>query len=179
MSTATISLSLVSHTNVGKTTLARTLLGRDVGEVLLERKPRDHVNDVAEVGALVGTQTQLVADRDALGPLLQGLGLTLVGDLVGRHLLFLQPLAHVAQGIFGLVEVDGLGAAAGGGREVLCGRVEGQVPPDGVVQALQAEEHLIRLAFVFEIRRLVGLQEVEVEISRWLGSGALIRRTKK
>jgi ribosome biogenesis GTPase A len=29
----TVSLSLVSHTNVGKTTLARTLLGRDVGEV--------------------------------------------------------------------------------------------------------------------------------------------------
>ena len=28
-----IHLSLVSHTNVGKTTLARTLLGRDVGEV--------------------------------------------------------------------------------------------------------------------------------------------------
>lgn len=28
-----IALSLVSHTNVGKTTLARTLLGRDVGEV--------------------------------------------------------------------------------------------------------------------------------------------------
>ena len=28
-----IHLSLVSHTNVGKTTLARTLLMRDVGEV--------------------------------------------------------------------------------------------------------------------------------------------------
>lgn len=28
-----INLSLVSHTNVGKTTLARTLLGRDIGEV--------------------------------------------------------------------------------------------------------------------------------------------------
>ena len=26
-----VSLSLVSHTNAGKTTLARTLLGRDVG----------------------------------------------------------------------------------------------------------------------------------------------------
>ena len=26
-----LQLSLVSHTNVGKTTLARTLLGRDVG----------------------------------------------------------------------------------------------------------------------------------------------------
>jgi 50S ribosomal subunit-associated GTPase HflX len=29
----TVTLSLVSHTNAGKTTLARTLLGRDVGEV--------------------------------------------------------------------------------------------------------------------------------------------------
>jgi len=29
----TITLSLISHTNVGKTTLTRTLLGRDVGEV--------------------------------------------------------------------------------------------------------------------------------------------------
>ena len=29
----TVSLSLISHTNVGKTTLARTLLRRDVGEV--------------------------------------------------------------------------------------------------------------------------------------------------
>ncbi|MCD2441477.1 DUF3482 domain-containing protein [Agromyces sp. SYSU K20354] len=30
---AAVSLSLISHTNAGKTTLARTLLGRDVGEV--------------------------------------------------------------------------------------------------------------------------------------------------
>jgi hypothetical protein len=30
---ATIALSLISHTNAGKTTLARTLLGKDVGEV--------------------------------------------------------------------------------------------------------------------------------------------------
>ena len=28
-----VALSLISHTNAGKTTLARTLLGRDVGEV--------------------------------------------------------------------------------------------------------------------------------------------------
>src|SRR4029450_7061055 len=33
MTPATIALSLISHTNAGKTTLARTLLGRDVGEV--------------------------------------------------------------------------------------------------------------------------------------------------
>ena len=33
MTPVDLSLSLVSHTNVGKTTLARTLLGRDIGEV--------------------------------------------------------------------------------------------------------------------------------------------------
>lgn len=33
MSATAVALSLISHTNAGKTTLARTLLGRDVGEV--------------------------------------------------------------------------------------------------------------------------------------------------
>ncbi|HSV16828.1 MAG TPA: DUF3482 domain-containing protein [Casimicrobiaceae bacterium] len=33
MNATTIALSLISHTNAGKTTLARTLLGRDIGEV--------------------------------------------------------------------------------------------------------------------------------------------------
>ena len=41
---APISLSLVSHTNAGKTTLARTLLRRDVGEVL----DQAHVTEEAE-----------------------------------------------------------------------------------------------------------------------------------
>ena len=36
-----LTLSLVSHTNVGKTTLARTLLGKDVGEV----SDRAHVTE--------------------------------------------------------------------------------------------------------------------------------------
>jgi len=34
LATATIDIMLVSHTNVGKTTLVRTLLGRDIGEVI-------------------------------------------------------------------------------------------------------------------------------------------------
>lgn len=46
---ATIALSLVSHTNVGKTTLARTLLGRDVGEV----RDAPHVTLEAERHLLV------------------------------------------------------------------------------------------------------------------------------
>ena len=48
---AVITLSLVSHTNVGKTTLARTLLRRDVGEV----RDEAHVTEVAEGHVLIDT----------------------------------------------------------------------------------------------------------------------------
>ena len=46
-----ISLSLVSHTNAGKTTLARTLLGRDVGEV----RDAPHVTEFADVHTMLET----------------------------------------------------------------------------------------------------------------------------
>ncbi len=46
-----ITLSLVSHTNTGKTTLARTLLRRDVGEV----RDQAHVTEVAEGFTLIAT----------------------------------------------------------------------------------------------------------------------------
>ena len=49
--TGTISLSLVSHTNAGKTTLARTLLGRDVGTV----RDAPHVTEFADVFTMVET----------------------------------------------------------------------------------------------------------------------------
>jgi predicted GTPase len=48
----TVTLSLISHTNVGKTTLARTLLRRDVGEVA----DQAHVTEVAEAHALIETR---------------------------------------------------------------------------------------------------------------------------
>ena len=47
----TISLSLVSHTNVGKTTLARTMLSRNVGVV----KDEPHVTDSADRFVLLET----------------------------------------------------------------------------------------------------------------------------
>lgn len=47
----TISLSLVSHTNAGKTTLARTLLGRDVGAV----RDAPHVTEFADVFTMLET----------------------------------------------------------------------------------------------------------------------------
>ncbi len=46
-----IDLSLVAHTNVGKTTLMRTLVRRDIGEVA----DRAHVTEQAEVHTLIDT----------------------------------------------------------------------------------------------------------------------------
>jgi hypothetical protein len=46
-----VTLSLVSHTNVGKTTLARTLLRQDVGEV----RDEAHVTETAEGHVLIDT----------------------------------------------------------------------------------------------------------------------------
>lgn len=47
----TLTLSLVSHTNAGKTTLTRTLLGRDVGEV----RDAPHVTEFADAYVLIET----------------------------------------------------------------------------------------------------------------------------
>lgn len=49
--TASIELSLISHTNAGKTTLARTLLSRDVGEV----RDAPHVTGIAEPYVMIET----------------------------------------------------------------------------------------------------------------------------
>jgi GTPase SAR1 family protein len=49
---ATVTLSLISHTNVGKTTLARTLLRRDVGEVL----DQAHVTEENAAYTLIETE---------------------------------------------------------------------------------------------------------------------------
>ena len=48
---ATLHISLVAHTNAGKTTLARTLLGRDVGEV----RDEAHVTTSAEPHLLISS----------------------------------------------------------------------------------------------------------------------------
>ena len=57
-----IALSLVAHTNVGKTTLARTLLRRDIGEV----RDAEHVTHTAERHVLVESQHLDVLERLAL-----------------------------------------------------------------------------------------------------------------
>ena len=56
-SPARIEIGLVSHTKAGKTTLARTLLGRDIGEV----RDAPHVTEIAQPHVLLESP-----DHDAL-----------------------------------------------------------------------------------------------------------------
>src|SRR5262249_13108922 len=63
---STIALSLIAHTNAGKTTLARTLLGRDVGAV----SDAQHVTQEAASYQLIETpegDTLLLWDTPGFG----------------------------------------------------------------------------------------------------------------
>jgi hypothetical protein len=61
----TVNLSLISHTNAGKTTLVRTLLGQDVGEV----RDAAHVTEVATgyVMLQAGADTLMLWDTPGFG----------------------------------------------------------------------------------------------------------------
>jgi hypothetical protein len=61
----TVNLSLISHTNTGKTTLARTLLGRDVGEV----RDEAHVTELASAYVMLqrGGDTLMLWDTPGFG----------------------------------------------------------------------------------------------------------------
>ena len=53
-----VTLSLISHTNVGKTTLARTLLRKDIGDV----RDDTHVTDMNEVHLMLKTEEGFVLE---------------------------------------------------------------------------------------------------------------------
>ena len=81
----TVNLSLISHTNAGKTTLARTLLGRDVGEV----RDAAHVTDLSTGYVLVqsGEDTLMLWDTPGFGDTARLLSrLKMVGNPIGWFL---------------------------------------------------------------------------------------------
>ncbi len=81
----TVNLSLISHTNAGKTTLARTLLGRDIGEV----RDAAHVTDLSSGHVLVqsGEDTLMLWDTPGFGDTARLLGrLRLSGNPIGWFL---------------------------------------------------------------------------------------------
>lgn len=65
------------------------VLRRGFGELRVQCQTGDDVDYVAEVDALIRAESRLVTHGDALCPILQGLGFSLVGDIEGGHLLFL------------------------------------------------------------------------------------------
>ncbi|MBA3730448.1 MAG: GTPase domain-containing protein [Sphingomonas sp.] len=82
---ATVNLSLISHTNAGKTTLARTLLGRDIGEV----RDAAHVTDLSSGHVLVqsGEDTLMLWDTPGFGDTARLLSrLRLSGNPIGWFL---------------------------------------------------------------------------------------------
>jgi hypothetical protein len=85
MGGTTVNLSLISHTNAGKTTLARTLLGRDVGEV----RDAAHVTDLSTGYVLVqdGADTLMLWDTPGFGDTARLLGrLRASGNPIGWFL---------------------------------------------------------------------------------------------
>ena len=81
----TVNLSLISHTNVGKTTLARTLLGRDIGEV----RDEAHVTDISTGYVLVqnGADTLMLWDTPGFGDTARLLSrLRMAGNPIGWFL---------------------------------------------------------------------------------------------
>ena len=81
----TVNLSLISHTNAGKTTLARTMLGRDVGEV----RDAAHVTDLSTGYVLVqnGEDTLMLWDTPGFGDTARLLSrLKMVGNPIGWFL---------------------------------------------------------------------------------------------
>ena len=62
-----INLSLVSHTNIGKTTLSRTLLGRDIGDVADRPHVTETNDDYVLIRASVGCSALVLWDPPGFG----------------------------------------------------------------------------------------------------------------
>ena len=83
----TITLSLISHTNVGKTTLARTLLRRDVGDI----RDAAHVTDA--VKPAIATLHDKLATVEWTKPAIAAA----IKETLAAHGLKMPVLAHAAR----------------------------------------------------------------------------------
>ena len=132
----------------------------------LQANARHGIDQVAKIYSLRWRYPGNIANGMALGPFQQSLATALIGDLEGRAHVFLEPVHQLAEEARGLRFVDRLGVAGGRRGEVDRRRVAAQDLPEPVVRADQVEEHLVRYLVVLETRRLVGLDEVNVEVPR-------------
>ena len=153
----------------------RVVLGL-IGEVRRQADPGNGVDQVAEVDGFVGRDSGQPTDSAHffLCPGAHGLCLALVGDFKGIHDVRLQPLDQLFQKTVGLGFVGGLGVARGGGGKVQRGGIVFQRGLELLVDAFQAEEDLVTGLVILELGRIVGLDEIEVEVPLRHGGGALV-----
>ncbi len=143
----TLKLTLLSHTNVGKTTLARTLLRKDVGEVL----DQAHVTDaVAEHVLLEGAHGEQLILRDTPG----------FGDSV-RLLRTMreheQPIAWLSEQAFD----------RHGERALYCDR-------EAVFGVQQQSDVVLYLVNAAERPEDAGYVDAELEILSWIDKPVLL-----
>ncbi len=140
-------LALVSHTNVGKTTLARTLLRRDVGEVF----DHAHVTDETELHALLETPTGervVLSDTPGFGD-----SARLLGRLRGRD----DPLGWLLGQVWDRFA----------DRALWCSQ-------QAVAHVREAADVVLYLVNASEDPTLAGYVEPELEILDWIGHPVVV-----
>ena len=151
---------------------------RVFGSLVLENCPqtdaRGGVHQVAEVDALVGADAGKLPDGLTLDPFGQGLGAPLVGDLEGRGHVLLEPLHEITEEVRCLGLVGGLGVARSGGRKVQGCGIASKRGAELLVRVRQAQEQLLGFLLVLEMRRVKGLDEIEVEVPLRHRCGAFV-----
>jgi hypothetical protein len=141
-----VSLSLISHTNVGKTTLARTLLRRDVGEVL----DQAHVTDTSTSWVLVedGPDRLLLWDTPGFGD---------TARLLRRLKLEKNPLGWFLHQVWDRIR----------DRPLWCSQ-------EAVRNVRESSDVVLYLVNATEDPRAAGYVPHELEILSWIGKPTLV-----
>jgi hypothetical protein len=143
----TVSLALLSHTNVGKTTLARTLLRQDIGAVA----DRAHVTEVAESHVLMRSAAGdelLLWDTPGFGD-----SVRLLARLQGRS----QPLGWFLSQVWDRYA----------DRPFWCGQ-------QAMRAARDSADVLLYVVNATEEPESAGYLEAELQIIAWIGKPALV-----
>ena len=155
------------------------IVRRLVGEMRLQADARHRVDQIAQVDAFGRGDPRELAKGMAPRPFRQRLPAALVDDLEGRGHVFLEPIDQIAEEVRGLRLVGGFRVAGGGRGQIEGRRIAAQRAAEAVVRAAQVEEDLVRRLLVPEVRRVVGRDEVEVEVARRHRRGPLVRRPEE
>jgi hypothetical protein len=141
-----VTLSLISHTNVGKTTLARTLLRRDVGEVL----DQAHVTDES-------TEYELIRDGDDILALWDTPGFGDTARLMKRLRHHDDPLGWFLHQVWDRL-LD---------RPMWCGQ-------QAVLNVREHADVVLYLVNASESPEAAGYPALELELLSWIGRPVLI-----